>query len=66
MGKKPKGPLDPAELRRRAEQRLKELRPEAVQARGDADTRRLVHEMQVHQIELEMQNKELEKARDEL
>ncbi|HVR37338.1 MAG TPA: ATP-binding protein [Methylomirabilota bacterium] len=66
MGKKPKAPKDPAELRRRAEQRLKELRPETVQARGDADTRRLVHEMQVHQIELEMQNKELEKARDEL
>jgi PAS domain S-box-containing protein len=55
-----------AKLRRSAEERLKEQHPEMGPARSDADTQRLVHELQVHQIELEMQNEELQKARDEL
>jgi PAS domain S-box-containing protein len=57
-------PLTAAELRRRAEERLREQHPETGQAQADADTQRLVHELQVHQIELEMQNEELQKARD--
>ena len=32
----------------------------------DTDIRRLVHELEVHQIELEMQNKELMQTRAEL
>jgi signal transduction histidine kinase/CheY-like chemotaxis protein len=61
-------PLPPtaAELRRRAEKRLREQPPETGHAQTDADRQRLVHELQVHQIELEMQNEELQKARDEM
>ena len=58
--------LDAASLRRRAEERLREQQHQTGQARTEADTQRLVHELQVHQIELEMQNEELQKARDEM
>jgi len=55
------------ELRRRAESRLA-VREEEIPAEdgpaSDADTRRLLHELQVHQIELEMQNVELQESRD--
>jgi len=57
-------------LRQRAESRLREMSkqsPERPGRPGDAaDARRLLHELQVHQIELEMQNEELRKARDEM
>ena len=60
----------PAQLRRRAEDRLREQpgnQPStAVVPKSGADAKRLLHELQVHQIELEMQNAELRKARDEL
>ena len=60
----------PTPLRRRAETRLRELSGKnhyvAGAARSPADTQRLLHELQVHQIELEMQNEELKKARDEM
>jgi two-component system, cell cycle sensor histidine kinase and response regulator CckA len=59
-------PPTAAELRRRAEERLREQPPGTGQALTDADTQRLVHELQVHQIELEMQNEELQNARHEL
>jgi PAS domain S-box-containing protein len=56
--------LDPGSLRRRAEEQLRERqRSERV---ADGDTRRLLHELQVHQIELELQNEELREARVEL
>ncbi len=61
---------EPAQLRRRAEDRLRERpgnqRPTAAVPKSDADTKRLLHELQVHQLELEMQNAELRQARDEL
>jgi len=66
MQMKPNLPPSAAELRRRAEERLREQRPEPGQDRTDAGTQRLVHELQVHQVELEMQNEELQKARNEM
>jgi PAS domain S-box-containing protein len=66
MSKKLNVPPTAAELRRRAEERLREQRPATSRAPSDADTQRLVHELQVHQIELEMQNEELQQARDEM
>ena len=57
---------EPAELRRRAEKRLQARQAKTDPAMTKADTQRLVHELQVHQIELEMQNEELQQARIEL
>jgi PAS domain S-box-containing protein len=55
----------PENLRRRAEEFLSE-RPETLETMSTADIRRLVHELEVHQIELEMQNEELRRAQNEL
>ena len=66
MPKKTNLGLEAAKLRRRAEERLREQHPDTGQARTEADTQRLVHELQVHQIELAMQNEELRKVRDEM
>lgn len=53
------------ELRRRAEERL-EAKTCQAQPHPELESARLLHELQVHQIELEMQNAELSQARDEL
>jgi len=57
---------DAAELRRRAELRLGEQQPEATRRPTGEDLRRLVHELEVHQLELEMQNEELCRAKEGL
>ena len=53
-------------LRRHAEEHLAAKESEAPQLRTEGDTQRLLHELQVHQIELEMQNAELRRSREEL
>ncbi len=52
-------------LRRRAEERLG-ARPAGPRVEATEDVLRLIHELEVHEIELELQNEELRRARDEL
>jgi len=52
-----------AEMRRKAEERLRASEASPAEAMSVTDARALVHELQVHQIELEMQNEELQRAR---
>jgi hypothetical protein len=70
MTRKPNTSDMTAGLRSRAEARLRERqrkqRSEAGVPKSSTDPRRLLHELQVHQVELELQNTELAKARDEL
>ena len=54
-----------AELRRRAEDRLRADTTKGTPARTEPEAQRLVHELQVHQIELEMQSEELWESRAE-
>jgi PAS domain S-box-containing protein len=54
------------ELRRQAEERLQAKTSDLQSPRSEEATQRLVHELEVHQIELEMQNEELCRAREEL
>lgn len=61
MPVKPKIDPSPDTLRRRAEKLVQ--KPATVPA--DADARRMLHELDVYQIELELQNTELRSARDE-
>ncbi len=52
---------DPQELRRKAEEKLK-AGEKKVKPLMEADMKKLMHELQVHQIELELQNEELREA----
>lgn len=65
MSAKPKPPETPAALRRRAERNTPARQSKIAMPRTDADAQRLLHALEVHQIELEMQNAELRLARDE-
>lgn len=66
MRKKSTIPLDDDAMRRRAEERLRKRRDKKDEEQtSEPDSQRLLHELQVHQIELEMQNDELQNARNE-
>ena len=54
-----------AELRKRAEEILAE-KPGAFRALAPADVQKLIHELNVYQIELELQNEELRRTQLEL
>jgi len=54
-----------SELRKRAEITLSEA-PQAIRTMVPADTQKLIHELNVHQIELEIQNAELRRVQLEL
>ena len=60
---------DPAERRCRAEARLRDQQQGGAKVgnlKSETDTQRLLHELEVHQIELEMQNEELSEASDKM
>ena len=65
--KKDKSSLpDHSELRSRAEEQLKKSRQAHDSSPSSEELPRLLHELSVHQIELEMQKEELQLSRDEL
>ncbi|MCR4291557.1 MAG: ATP-binding protein, partial [Candidatus Kuenenia sp.] len=61
MGKKPAEDKTDAEFRRKA---LEKLKPDTIPVGNlsEAEVRKLAHELQIHQIELEMQAEELRKS----
>ncbi len=56
------GPSQAADIRQEAERRLGNKKATPVEGMAEVDARGLLHELQVNQIELEMQNEELLRA----
>jgi PAS domain S-box-containing protein len=64
MKKEESNPEDSARLRQRAEEKLVQQKSQANKAVPEADMLKLIHELRVHQIELELQNEELVIAKE--
>jgi PAS domain S-box-containing protein len=63
---KPDQTAEATALRQRAEEQLQRRTPSDTAPLSAAETRRLLHQLQVHQIELEIQNEELRSSRAQL
>lgn len=66
MQQEPNCSPETADLRQRAEERLKTQGSGNQLQRVETDAQRVIHELHVHQIELEMQNDELRHSRNEM